>query len=101
MSSDMIERIARAIHYSECALRQNGPMAFASKPNNPTRQVRLAHDLSGYEENSAAYMEKARFILYSMRDPTEGMVAIANLDFWDEGGCADDVWKTMIDAALG
>lgn len=65
---------------------------------------RVAEALAKSDKYTSDYTALARAAIEAMREPTEGMTNAAfNIELWDQPineHCAQDVWQTMIDAAL-
>lgn len=83
MTDSMIERVARAIYYSQRAA---------------TAREKDQWGKAG-EMQRAGYLADARAAIQAMRTPTEAMrAAWSGPEPWDDD--AKSVWHAMIDAAL-
>jgi hypothetical protein len=88
---EMVERVARALFYYDCASGPSGLLATST-------------DLSRWDDNRQKYLKLARAAISAMRKPTEAMAKAGDSVIDHETGTAYfdgyDCWIRMIDEAL-
>jgi hypothetical protein len=91
MMSEMVERVARAIHKTYHADTMDGLSGGS---------VDAAWDRLAEFDCQDEWRAAARAVIAAMREPTEAMIEGTNYPntTWDSGDA--DVWRAMIDAAL-
>jgi hypothetical protein len=87
MSSEMVERVARAIDDAS----EEVSMAF--REPHPLNDQRVAEYCAA---DRAKRIRQARAAVEAMREPSIPMTAAA----WGEPADVNHIWRTMVDAAL-
>jgi len=93
-TSEMVERMARAICYSYCS-RICGPGEHIASREIPWRGDG-GHKEEYVERHWREWRNEAMFALSAAREPTEAMVDAADHDDYDPRY----IWQIMIDEAL-